>query len=85
MRPIVEPPVQLKPIQRAFQLGFRYGYRRAEMRMRREADAAVDRLEATNAQVKNEVCALRGELQRPRAIETGVNAERDPVEHPWLR
>jgi hypothetical protein len=41
-------------------------------------------LEATNAEVKAEGRSLRSEFQRLRAIETGVDAERNPVEHPWL-
>jgi hypothetical protein len=67
----------------AFQLGFHYGYRRsplAEMRMRRETDAAVDWLEATNA----EVCSLRAEFQRLRVIDARSNALCNPVEHPGL-
>jgi hypothetical protein len=34
--------------------------------------------------MKAEQKALRSEFQRLKAIETGVNALRDPVEHPWL-
>jgi hypothetical protein len=41
--------------------------------------SAVDRLESTNAEVRS----LRTEFQRLKAVETGTNALRDPVEHPW--
>jgi hypothetical protein len=45
---------------------------------------AIDRLEATNAEMKAERKALRSEFQRLKAIETGVNLERASVEHRWL-
>jgi hypothetical protein len=31
-----------------------------------------------------ELKSTRSEFQRLKAIETGTNALRDPVEHPWL-
>jgi hypothetical protein len=55
-----------------------------EARMRAEVDEKVDQLVSTTEEMKAETRSLRSEFQRLRAIETGTNAIRDPVEHPWL-
>jgi hypothetical protein len=56
--------------------------RRARAQAKRERDDIIDRFEAINAEVRDELRGLRSDIARLHQIENAVEAVRD--EHTWL-